>query len=92
MKTSVDLDNDGKKVKTEAIGAIMNIKGNNEYDFAVNLEPEAGLIEFQELRWDSVNRQYMSSDLETRGNINQKTTKEVDDMMKNTTMIILQTK
>ena len=27
----------------------------------------------------------MSSDLETRGNINQKTTKEVDDMMKNTT-------
>lgn len=85
MKTSVDLDNDGKEVKTEAIGAIMNIKGNNEYDFAVNLEPEAGLIEFQELRWDSVNRQYMSSDLETRGNINQKTTKEVDDMMKNTT-------
>lgn len=84
MKTSVDLDSDGNPVTTQSISAILQLKGNNEYDFAVNLNP-TGILEFQELRWDNINQKYMSSDLETRGNIRQKTTKEVDDMMKNTT-------
>lgn len=84
MKTSVDLDSDGNPVTTQSISAILQLKGNNEYDFAVNLNP-TGILEFQELRWDDINQKYMSSDLETRGDIRQKTTKEVDDMMKNTT-------
>lgn len=84
MKTSVDLDDNGNPVKTQAISAILQLKGNNEYDFAVNLNP-LGVLEFQELRWDDINKKYMSSDLETRGDIRQRTSKEVDDMMKNTT-------
>lgn len=84
MKTSVDLDNDGNPVTTQSISAILQLKGNNEYDFAVNLNP-TGILEFQELRWDDINKKYMSSDLETKGDIRQTTTKEVDEMMKNTT-------
>lgn len=84
MKTSVDLDSDGNPVTTQSISAILQLKANNEYDFAVNLN-QAGVLEFQELRWDNINQKYMSSDLETRGDIKQRTTKEVDDMMKNTT-------
>lgn len=84
MKTSVDLDNDGNPVTTQSISAILQLRGNNEYDFAVNLNP-TGILEFQELRWDDINKKYMSSDLETKGDIRQTTTKEVDEMMKNTT-------
>lgn len=84
MKTSVDLDNNGNPVTTQSISAILQLRGNNEYDFAVNLNP-TGILEFQELRWDDINKKYMSSDLETKGDIRQTTTKEVDEMMKNTT-------
>lgn len=84
MKTSVDLDDNGNPVKTQAISAILQLRGNNEYDFAVNLNP-LGVLEFQELRWDDINKKYMSSDLATKGDIRQKTSKEVDEMMKNNT-------
>lgn len=77
MKTSIDLDKKGENVEKQAIGGIMKIKGNNDFDFAVNLEP-GGTIEFQELRKAS-NGKYISADLRTQGQY--ATSWEVDKMM-----------
>lgn len=77
MKTSIDLDKTGKNVEKQAIGGIMKIKGNNDYDFAVNLEP-GGSIEFQQLR-KTEDGKYVSADLRTQGQY--QTSWEVDKMM-----------
>ena len=77
MKTSVDLDRTGEHVEKQAIGSVMKIKGNNDYDFAVNLEP-GGSIEFQELRKDKDGK-YISADLQVQGQY--ATSWEVEKMM-----------
>ena len=77
MKTSIDLDRTGKKVERQEIGGIMKLKGNNDYDFAVNIE-SFGEIEFQELRKDE-NGKYMSADLQVQGKY--QTSYEVEKMM-----------
>ena len=77
MKTSVDLDRRGENIEKQAIGGIMKLKENNEYDFAVNIEP-GGVIEFQELRMDNHGK-YMSADLCIQGQT--QTSWEVEKMM-----------
>ena len=76
MKTSVDLDKTGKYVQEQGISSVMKLKGNNDYDFAVNLE--AGAVEFQELRRGK-NGKYISADLCTQGQ--HSTSYEVEKMM-----------
>lgn len=77
MKTSIDLDRTGKNVENQEIGGIMKLKGNNDFDFAVNIE-SFGEIEFQELRKDE-NGKYMSADLQVQGKY--ATSYEVEKMM-----------
>ena len=77
MKSSVDLDRTGENVEKQAIGSVMRLKGNNDYDFAVNLEL-GGSIEFQELRKDKDGK-YISADLRMQGQY--ATSWEVEKMM-----------
>lgn len=77
MKTSIDLDRTGERVERQAIGNLMKIKGNNDYDFAVNLELD-GNMEFQKLRKDKDGK-YMSADLQIQGRY--ATSWEVEKMM-----------
>lgn len=77
MKTSVDLDRTGEKVEKQAISGVMKLKGNDDYDFAVNLEL-GGTIEFQELRKDKDGK-YISADLQVQGQY--ATTYEVEKLM-----------
>lgn len=78
MKTSIDLDRTGEDVETQPITGIMKIKGNANYDFAVNLE-FGGTVEFQELRVDRSTGKYISADLRTQGQY--QTSWEVEQLM-----------
>lgn len=66
MKTSIDLDNNGRPVERDNIHGIMQIKNNPNYAYSIDIEA-TGYIEFQELRIDRTKSipQYISADLET---------------------------
>lgn len=78
MKTSIDLDRTGENVEKQPIMGIMKIKGNPNFDFAVNLE-FGGIVEFQELRIDESTGKYISADLCTQGQY--QTSWDVEQMM-----------
>lgn len=65
MKSTIGLDRDGETVKKEAIGGIMKIKGNDDYDFAINVSLTGGL-DFKELR-KTEDGKYISADLQMQG-------------------------
>ena len=64
MRTSIDLNRDGTDIERETITGIMNVKGNNDYAYSIDVS-QSGYIEFQELRKDLYTNKYITADLET---------------------------
>ena len=84
MKTSIDLDKNGRPVERDSIHGIMQISNNPNYAYSIDIEP-TGYIEFQELRIDRTKTpvEYVSADLETTRQY--RSSKEVDYAMRRDT-------